>query len=157
MSDNKDFPDKIWINDDGTWFSHDYKEVYEVKPYILESKLTDPEWLAKHNLMPIPEKCEDQRLICEVDNSGRLVISIGVTTLSFADQERIGIKVNNPLEYAKDVANEMKNDNDIGATPLTEFLDKMMQSARDNGSMWVDDETHDGTGRSSQNIKYEND
>lgn len=81
---------------------------------------------------------KDKPLECKVEND-QLIISIGVDTLAFADTERTGLKILNPLEYAKDVANSMADEDDIGATPLTRFIDKMMQSAVDNGSMWVEE------------------
>lgn len=79
---------------------------------------------------------KDQPLRCEVVGN-RLMISIGVETLAFADKERTEITVTNPVGFAYDVACEIERQNGIGATMLTDMLDKAMEEAKNNGSAHV--------------------
>jgi len=79
----------------------------------------------------------DQPLKCEVKD-GCLVISIGVDTLAFADQERLQVKVTNTEGFAKDVARELANEREDGSTILTDVLDTAMEHAADNGSEYIE-------------------
>jgi hypothetical protein len=85
---------------------------------------------------------KDQPLHCAVEEN-RLVISIGVDTLAFADKQRIGHKINNPLGFAEDVARMLQDEDEVGATLLTELLDSGMQAAVDDGTEFVDYEEYD--------------
>lgn len=82
---------------------------------------------------------KDQPLQCEVVGD-RLVISMGVDTLAFADQVRTGISVTSPTGFAKDVAYEIMREDEVGATLLTDLLDEAMQEAANQGSAHVDHE-----------------
>jgi hypothetical protein len=79
----------------------------------------------------------DQPLREEIDN-GRLVISIGVDTLAFADKERTGYRVINPTLFAEDVVRALTVEEEDGATLVTKLLDDAMQAACDDGSLWID-------------------
>lgn len=78
----------------------------------------------------------DQPLKCEVSD-GKLILSIGVDTLAFADQERLQVKVTNPNEFAKDVARELAAEREDGSTILTDVLDLGMEKAAENGSAHI--------------------
>jgi hypothetical protein len=74
---------------------------------------------------------------------GKLVISIGTETLAFADSDRRNNEtdrtyhVTDPDHFAVDVTREMEREDEIGASPLTDFLDKMMDYALEQGSAAV--------------------
>jgi hypothetical protein len=76
----------------------------------------------------------------------RLVVSIGISTLAFADaeyqrndQNTIKISpVTDELGFAKDIARELERENEIGETMLTDLLDKATTAARDRGSIHVE-------------------
>ena len=80
---------------------------------------------------------------------GQLCIAIGVETLAHAasyaewanpyDEARDDyirtFAITDPLEFAKDVEHAMLNEREDGSTPLSDFIDAMMQAALDDGSM----------------------
>lgn len=77
---------------------------------------------------------------------GELTIKIGAHTLAFADlqrrdNEREGpsIRIIDPLQFAVDVIKELQHEDELGATPLTDLLDKMMDSAIERGSCAVEE------------------
>ena len=82
---------------------------------------------------------KDQPLKAEVVDD-KLVISIGVGTLAWAAKKKNGGPVPNKYkiackqQWARDVANALEHDDEVGNTPLTELLDNAMQSAMDRGS-----------------------
>lgn len=100
---------------------------------------------------PIPspargQEATEQPLSIEV-KEGRLIISIGIGTLAFAAQmqppfhaydDKLGDwrnywVIKDPLEFAKDVRNELGHEEEDGSTPLTELLDKVAGNALDQG------------------------
>lgn len=84
-------------------------------------------------------KSKDVPLRVRVYN-GRLNISIGVDTLAFADLERRNFehekhyRILDSRQFAVDTAREMEREDEIGASPLTNFLDDMMDKAIEQGS-----------------------
>ncbi len=103
-------------------------------------------------------------LSCKVEEK-ELVIRIPLSLLAFAfeesqynnpfieDEERSCFntfvrkyKVTDQKEFAKDVIAEMLREEEDGATPLFEFLDKMLQNAVGNGTIGItkDGRTYDG-------------
>jgi len=73
---------------------------------------------------------------------GRLVISIGVDTLAFAithRNESCSFSVNDNNEFAKDVVRELKDEEEDGATIVSDLLDEASNRAIDNGSAYIDD------------------
>lgn len=84
---------------------------------------------------------DEQPLRCEVAH-GRLAIVIGVNTLAFADKERMdetmGIRVSDPVGFARDVAAELRKEREDGSTILTDLLDLAMERAKDNGSTAIE-------------------
>lgn len=83
----------------------------------------------------------------------RLCVSIGVKTLAFAfenseennpyyedfcDTKR-QFSICDPLQFAKDVCNELNREYKDGSTPLTQLLDSMMGSVAEQGSEGVTD------------------
>ena len=87
-------------------------------------------------------------LSCEVAD-GQLVVRIGVETLALAvaagsafHQERDGEHIRNfaitdPLQFAKDIANELQREDEDGSSPLTDVIDQAAQSAIDEGSLAI--------------------
>lgn len=81
----------------------------------------------------------DKPLGCEVEGE-QLVIRIGVSTLAWAAKKRNGGPVPDNLgmvdkpQWAKDVANRIMHEDEVGNTMLCEMLDEAMQSAMDDGS-----------------------
>ena len=91
----------------------------------------------------------EQPLKCDVIK-GRLVISIGIKTLAWASHSENGgpeglesadrggqtcrVDDNKAKFWARDVASEMKKEDETGATMLSDFIDKAMIAAADNGS-----------------------
>ena len=91
---------------------------------------------------------------------GNLVISIGIRTLAFAFENGEGnnpydeasgefkreFQIANPLQFAEDVCHEINDEGEDGSTPLTQFLDSMMDRAIENGSFGIldpeDDDPH---------------
>lgn len=70
-----------------------------------------------------------------------LIIRIGSETLAWASNPKNGgklegckVDLKRTAEFAKDVATEMQREDELGNSPLNEFLDEMMQAAADNGS-----------------------
>lgn len=70
-----------------------------------------------------------------------LVIRIGVETLAWASNPKNGGKLEGcrvdpkrAEEFAKDVSRAMQHEDELGNSPLAEFLDEMMQDAADSGS-----------------------
>lgn len=86
---------------------------------------------------------------------GALVIRIGAETLAHALQYAEwanpwneveqnytpAFRVVDPPELAADVLNAMRDEAEDGSTPLTRFLDRMMQEAIENGSLSVEENT----------------
>lgn len=89
---------------------------------------------------------------------GNLVISIGIRTLAFAFETSEGnnpydpssgdfkreLQIADPLQFAEDVCHEINGEGEDGSTPLTRFLDSMMDEAVNNGSLGIlypDDDT----------------
>lgn len=96
---------------------------------------------------------EDKPLTAEVER-GCLVMRIGVDRLaeSFYESEQNNpfdhdrgvffrrLCITNALEFARDVAAAMKDEEENGATPLTDFLDSACEAAVNAGSAWVERE-----------------
>lgn len=82
-------------------------------------------------------KLKDTPLTVEITR-GTLIIKIGIDTLAIADKERTGIIVSNTMGFAKDIMRELTNDNEIGATMLTDLFDNVMQKAIDNGTEFAE-------------------
>lgn len=95
---------------------------------------------------------DEMPLRAEVED-GRLVISIGVETLTWAFHHSEGnnpynedsgkyertYTVERPADFAKDVCHVMNDEGEDGSTPLTRFLDSMMDEAVNQGSMAIAD------------------
>jgi hypothetical protein len=85
---------------------------------------------------------------------GALVIRIGIDTLAYAmkfadwsiqfdetkDDYLQRYRVVDATELAKDVIHAMLREEEDGSTPLSDFLDKMTESAVQDGSLGVDDD-----------------
>lgn len=86
-----------------------------------------------------PKSETDKPLGCEVEGQ-QLVIRIGVSTLAWAAKKRNGgvvpdnYRMVDKLQWAKDVANEIMHEDEVGNTMLCDMLDEAMQSAMDDGS-----------------------
>lgn len=72
---------------------------------------------------------------------GKLVISIGVETLAWVSRpengghlEKCEVEKGWEKQFARDVVYEMGREEEDGTTPLHLFIDRMIQSAADNGS-----------------------
>ena len=72
---------------------------------------------------------------------GKLTISIGIDTLAFCSApentgplEGCRVEPGKEEEFAKDVAEEIEREDHDGSTPLSQFLDKMMDDAASMGS-----------------------
>ena len=84
---------------------------------------------------------------------GHLNLSIGIRTLAFAfenseannpfDEDFCDTKrqfsISDPLQFAEDVKHEMSREGEDGSTPLTRFLDLMMDEAVSQGSLGIHD------------------
>jgi len=80
---------------------------------------------------------------------GKLVIEIGIHTLAHAasyadwanpfDEARDDyirtFAITDAVEFAKDVQHAMLDEREDGSTPLSDFLDKAMEAALDDGSL----------------------
>jgi len=85
--------------------------------------------------------------------SNRLIISIGIGTLArsfdasdwnnqFSDQTnqfKRGFSVTDPFKFASEVARALENEDEVGATLVTDLLDQACQSAVENGALGVDE------------------
>jgi len=81
-----------------------------------------------------------------------LTVQIGVEVLEWASRpenggtlERCKVDKRRRIEWAKDVINEMTREDEVGNSPLAQFLDDMMDKAADNGSAalcWPNDKIH---------------
>lgn len=93
----------------------------------------------------------DKPLTVEVKNKV-LTISIGVSTLAFQVDEASLYpfiqedanqsprwRINNNDAFAVDVQRELEREKEDGSTPVTDLLDKVILSAIEQGSMFVDD------------------
>lgn len=79
-----------------------------------------------------------------------LTVQIGVEVLEWASRpenggtlERCKVDRLRRIEWAKDVINEMTREDEVGNSPLAQFLDDMMDKAADNGSAalcWPNDQ-----------------
>ena len=110
--------------------------------------------MPKRSIAPV-----NQPLSVKVER-GKLVIEIGVRTLahcvSFSDwanpydeQRRDYFRtfaIVDPEQFVSDVAHEMQREEEDGSSPVTTFLDKMMEEAINEGSMGIAEE--------EQHIKY---
>jgi hypothetical protein len=70
-----------------------------------------------------------------------LTVQIGVEVLEWASRpenggtlERCKVDRRRRIEWAKDVISEMTREDEVGNSPLAQFLDDMMDKAADNGS-----------------------
>lgn len=101
-------------------------------------------WTHWHPMPDAPNEKNDPLTVNVTDN--KLVIEIGIHTLAYSSVEAFqsyndkrGRYETTPVidayEFAKDIAGEMKEEEEDGSTPLTRFLDQMMGKAKDNGSM----------------------
>lgn len=87
-------------------------------------------------------------------------VSIGVGALAFAFEHSEGnnpfdeasndyrqrYQIGDPLQFAEDVCRAMNDEAEDGSTPLTRFLDSMMNEAVDQGSLGIlDPDEPDGT------------
>lgn len=86
-------------------------------------------------------KNKDSPLSTRIEDS-KLVIEIGISTLAFCLNQVLWnegaegeIKVENEEEFAKDILQELDNEDEIGASILTDALDKAIKNAMDNGSL----------------------
>lgn len=95
-----------------------------------------------------------------VVQDGKLIISIGIRTLAWAFEHSEGnnpyddslgdfkreYRIADPVQFAKDVCHEINDEGEDGSTPLTRFLDSMMDNAIENGSLGIldpeDNESH---------------
>jgi hypothetical protein len=89
----------------------------------------------------------DQYLSCQVEGD-ELVFRIGIDTLAYASDESDLFKpfdedindfvpkwkVIDATGWAKDIAHEMNDEDEIGGSPLIYFLEKMFEKALDQGS-----------------------
>lgn len=92
-----------------------------------------------------------------VVKNGRLYVSIGIATLAFAFEnsednnpydEPSGdyiqkIQVSDRRQFAEDVCLAMNDEAEDGSTPLTRFLDSMMNTAVEQGSLGILDPDED--------------
>jgi hypothetical protein len=68
----------------------------------------------------------------------RLIISIGVETLALAAEECDGnpkVKILDAKQLALDVIAELESEDEVGASKLTDLLDKAVYAAMENGSV----------------------
>jgi hypothetical protein len=94
----------------------------------------------------------DQPLRVEVID-GRLVVSIGVDTLAWAEGERQkglafnasegratepAARITDVDEWAKDISRAIQRESEDGSTPLSDLLDDAAQHALDAGSIAVE-------------------
>ena len=70
-----------------------------------------------------------------------LTVQIGVEVLEWASRpenggtlERCKVDKRRRIEWANDVIHEMTREDEVGNSPLAQFLDDMMDKAADNGS-----------------------
>ena len=70
-----------------------------------------------------------------------LTVQIGVEVLEWASRpenggtlERCTVDRRRRIEWANDVIHEMTREDEVGNSPLAQFLDNMMDKAADNGS-----------------------
>lgn len=83
--------------------------------------------------------------------ANHLCLGIGISTLAWAFEhcednnpfnESTGnyeqrYRIGDPLQFAKDVCHEMNDEAEDGSTPLTRFLDSMMDRAVEQGSLGI--------------------
>lgn len=83
---------------------------------------------------------KNNALTCRVED-GQLVFRIGIDTLAWASKKRNGgplaneIGIRDKAEWAKDVANALMHEDEVGNFPLADTLDAAMQAAADSGSV----------------------
>ena len=99
-----------------------------------------------------PRKKEETPLRVKIER-GCITIKIGIETLAWAanhlddwnpwdDKKNDYVQkwvVIDHAEFAKDVVHEMLNEREDGSHPLSDFLDKMINEAADQGSIGVDE------------------
>lgn len=77
---------------------------------------------------------------CSVEGTD-LVMRIGIGTLAFAAKKKNGgpienhVRIVDKTELAKDVANELMRENEIGNFPMADYLDKAIEAAAESGSV----------------------
>lgn len=87
----------------------------------------------------------DQPLIAQIEE-GQLVISIGIANLAYCSEHDsespfYGRKITDAEQLCKDICEAMNAKDNLGHTPLWEFLDNMQQAAIDNGSIAIEEES----------------
>jgi hypothetical protein len=108
----------------------------------------------------VPDGREGLPLRATIEND-QLSIVIGVRTLAWAFEHGENnnpynesthdfeqrYRISDPLQFAKDVCHEMNDEGEDGSTPLTRFLDSMMDRAIEQGSLGIHDpdDTADST------------
>lgn len=84
---------------------------------------------------------------------GKLVISIGIDTLAWAAEHSDyfnpylpnkgnwlqTLRVSDHLEFAKDIATELRRENEDGSSPITLLLDKMIVESCEQGSLGIEE------------------
>ena len=79
-------------------------------------------------------------LNCSVEGTD-LVVRIGVGTLAWAAKKKNGgpienrVRIADKTELAKDVANELMRQDELGNMPIAELLDDAIKAAADSGSV----------------------
>jgi hypothetical protein len=82
---------------------------------------------------------------------GKLIVAIGIETLAFAFEkseennpydEHTGdfkekLRIGDKLQFSDDVVRAMNDEAEDGSTPLTRFIDSMMQEAVNQGSLGI--------------------
>jgi hypothetical protein len=84
-------------------------------------------------------------LIIKVRND-ELQISIGINTLEYVFEHSdygASLQVSNPLEFAKDVARALEDEEEDGTTLCHRLLDKACKEACEQGSEWIVDANED--------------
>jgi hypothetical protein len=79
-------------------------------------------------------------LQCSIEGTN-LVIRIGIGTLAWAAKEKNGGPIDNRVriadksELAKDVANELMREDELGNMPISELIDDAIKNAAEHGSV----------------------
>jgi hypothetical protein len=74
-------------------------------------------------------------------HDGQIVISIGISTLAYAQHFRqwntgqVGYAVTDEKAFAEDVVNAMQREEEDGSSPLNDFMDAACDAAADDGSI----------------------
>jgi hypothetical protein len=100
------------------------------------------------------QRGEDTPLLVALED-GQLIVRIGTNTLAWAfehgndnnpfdDAKNDFVqkyRIADPVEFAQDVASAMTAEAEDGSSPLSTFLDRMCDSAVDDGSIAVEEDT----------------